>query len=209
MQKCIATLENLGHISQIIHQGRWMFKALLAPKPHQEHVMSIDEFVLCFCVNYIPLNSVTRIIVNPILRCGSAVLIDFDGCKNIVTIDAPQGYFAGVDAIKWPYNMMPFGPVNGQPIFIMMMHDLYGTWIEICSCQSCGINVGKDAHTCIIVDDILNFFCSFSIALAYIRCILEVCRSQNLSLCLCKCMWFPERVEFVGIDVCPDGNHPA
>jgi hypothetical protein len=36
MRKCIAALEKVGHIRQI-HDGRWLFKALLAPKPHQEH----------------------------------------------------------------------------------------------------------------------------------------------------------------------------
>lgn len=114
MWKCIAALEKLGHISQV-RDGRWMFKALLAPKPHQEHVFSIDWFVWRFCVNYISLNLVTRIIVYPIPRCGSAVLIDFDGCKYDVTMDAPQGYhqiwvkkasreklsFAGVNATFW------------------------------------------------------------------------------------------------------------
>ncbi len=34
---CIAALEKVGHI-QCIHDGRWLFKALLAPKLHQEHV---------------------------------------------------------------------------------------------------------------------------------------------------------------------------
>ena len=33
MQKCIAALEKVGQIVQI-HNGRWLFKALLAAKPH-------------------------------------------------------------------------------------------------------------------------------------------------------------------------------
>jgi hypothetical protein len=136
-------------------------------------------------------------------------------------MDTPQGYhqirvkkashkklgFAGVDAIKWMYNVMPFRPVNRPPIFIMMMHGLDGTWKTVAT--SHGINVGKDADTRIIINDILNFCRSFKIALDYIECILQVCRLQNLSLCLRKCMWLPERVEFVGIDVCLDGNRPA
>jgi hypothetical protein len=59
MQKGIAALEKVGHIRQI-HNDCWLFKALLAAKPHQEHVRDIDKFVWRFCVNYIPLNSVTR-----------------------------------------------------------------------------------------------------------------------------------------------------
>jgi hypothetical protein len=60
-----ARLEKVGHIRQI-HDGRWLFKAILAPKPHQEHVKHINEFVWRFCVNYVPLNAVTRIIAYPI-----------------------------------------------------------------------------------------------------------------------------------------------
>ncbi len=37
MRGCIAALEKIGHIRQI-HNSRWLFKALLAAKPHQEHV---------------------------------------------------------------------------------------------------------------------------------------------------------------------------
>jgi hypothetical protein len=86
MRKCIAALEKLGHISQI-HDGRWLFKALLAPKPHQEHITSIAEFIWRFCVNYIPLNAITRIIAYPIPRCDAAVNLDFNGCKYIYTMD--------------------------------------------------------------------------------------------------------------------------
>jgi hypothetical protein len=37
MQNAIAALEKVGQIHQITN-GCWPFKALLAPKPHQEHV---------------------------------------------------------------------------------------------------------------------------------------------------------------------------
>ncbi len=52
MRKCIAALAKVGHIQQIT-EGSWLFKALLAPKPHQEHIQNIDDFVWHFCVNYI------------------------------------------------------------------------------------------------------------------------------------------------------------
>jgi hypothetical protein len=58
MRKCITSLETLGHIWQI-YGSKWMFKALLALKPHQEHVRNIEDFVWQFCMNYIPLNQVT------------------------------------------------------------------------------------------------------------------------------------------------------
>jgi hypothetical protein len=65
IQQCISALAKVGHIRQIT-DGRWLFKALLAAKPHQEHVCNIEDFVWCFCVNYIPLNDRTRIIAYPI-----------------------------------------------------------------------------------------------------------------------------------------------
>jgi hypothetical protein len=72
MQKCIAFLAKLGHIRQV-HDGEWLLKALLAPKPHQEHVQQIDDFVWQFCANYIPLNQITKPVAYPILCCNSAV----------------------------------------------------------------------------------------------------------------------------------------
>ena len=47
MQKCIAALAKVGLICQI-HNGKWLFKALLAPKPHLEHVRDINNFVWRF-----------------------------------------------------------------------------------------------------------------------------------------------------------------
>jgi hypothetical protein len=44
MRKCIAALAKVGHIVQTA-KGEWMFKALLATKPHQEHIHCIDDFV--------------------------------------------------------------------------------------------------------------------------------------------------------------------
>jgi hypothetical protein len=67
MRECIAALEKVGHIQQIF-DGRWLFKALLAAKPHQEQLRDIAKFIWRFCVNYIPLNSITRIIAYPFPR---------------------------------------------------------------------------------------------------------------------------------------------
>ncbi len=58
MWKAITALENIGQIHQIM-DGCWLFKALLAPKPHQEHVRNIDNVAWRFCINYIPLTSIT------------------------------------------------------------------------------------------------------------------------------------------------------
>ncbi len=76
MRKCIAALAKIAHIRQM-HDGEWMFKALLAPKPHQEHISNIANFVWWFCINYIPLNQITRPIVYLIPHCDSAVNLTF------------------------------------------------------------------------------------------------------------------------------------
>jgi hypothetical protein len=131
MQKCIAALAKVGHIQQIT-DGRWLFKALLAPKHHQEHIKNIDDLVWHFCVNYIPLNSVTRIVAYPIPQCYSAIFTKFSMGRFIWMFDALMGYhqlaiaaasrekltFQGVDAIKWTYTVMLFGPTNGLMTFV-------------------------------------------------------------------------------------------
>ena len=91
MQKAITGLKQVGHIRRN-HDGRWLFKCVLAPKPHQEHIRDINEFVWRFCVNYQPLNSVTRIIAYPIPRCNSAVFVEFGNGKFLWLFDAPSGY---------------------------------------------------------------------------------------------------------------------
>ncbi len=113
MRKCIASLAKLGHIHQI-HDGEWLFKALLAPKPHQENISNTFDFVWRFCVNYIPLNQITRPIAYPIPRCDSAVNMSFGLARFLWLFVTPSGYhhisvapasqaklaFAGPDATK-------------------------------------------------------------------------------------------------------------
>jgi hypothetical protein len=114
MRNAIAALEKVGHIRQIT-DGPWLFKALLAPKPHQEHVWHTDNFVWRFRVNYIPLNSTTQIIAYPIPWCKSAINKEFGLGILYWLFDATMEYhqlavalasqeklaFQGPDAIKW------------------------------------------------------------------------------------------------------------
>ena len=91
MRRCISALTKVGHIRQIT-DGRWLFKALLAAKPHQEYVCNIEDFVWHFCVNYILLNGVTRIIAYRIPGCNSAVFNEFGRALWWWRVDAPMGY---------------------------------------------------------------------------------------------------------------------
>ena len=72
MQKGIDALlgnDQIGHTEK----GEWLSRATLAPKPHQETITDIDEFIWRFCINYILLNQRTKIIAYPIPRCDDTV----------------------------------------------------------------------------------------------------------------------------------------
>jgi hypothetical protein len=201
MQKCISALTKVGHIHQIT-DGSWLFKALLAAKPHKEHVIKIADFVWCFCVNYIPLNGVTRVIVYPIPRCDLAVFNKFGLGKWMIMFNAPMGYhqlavtqasqeklaFQGVDAIKWTYTVMPFGPTNGPATFIDFIHDIASIWKDLASQN--GIPINNNTNTQIIVDNIVNWANTPKRGIACMQCILQVCLAYNLSLNLNKSHFF-------------------
>ena len=160
--------------------------------PHQDHVVDINEFVWRFCVNYVPLNAVTRVIVYPIPRCDSAVFIEFGSGTWLWLFDAPSGYhqlavaessqeklaFQGTDAIKWLYTIMPFGPNNGPATFINFIHDADSQWKALAT--SCGISIDEQTNTWIIVDEILNHGCDLDTSLLYMRCQLRVCLAYRL-----------------------------
>jgi hypothetical protein len=178
MCKCIASLKKVGHIQQI-HSRDWLFKALLAPKPHQNHVSNIEDFVWQFYVNYIPLNAVTQQISYPIPCCNLAVFPTFNGGLWMWLFHAPMGYhqilvafesqmklaFAGPNAIKRTYTIMLFGPVNGLFTFVAFIHDIDSTWKNFA--RSCGLTIDKDTNTNIIVDNILSWAKTYLSALLY------------------------------------------
>ncbi len=220
MRRAIAALEKVGQIHQIT-EGYWLFKALLAPKPHQEHVQNINNFVWLFCINYIPLNSITRIIAYPIPRCDSAINDEFGLGVLYWLFDAPMGYhqlaialasqeklaFQGPDAIKWTYRVMPFGPTNGPATFINFIHNIDSQWKVLA--EKSGLVINNDTNTKIIVDDIFSWAKTIDNALLYIECQLCICQSCRLLLSLCKSHIFPKPFEFVWIGICLDSNRPA
>jgi hypothetical protein len=135
--------------------------------------------------------------------------------------DAPMGYhqlavapasqeklaFQGVDAIKWTYTVVPFGPTNGLATFINFIHDINSIWKELA--QERGVPIDDDTNTKIIVDEIVSWAKVLNFALIYMECQLKICQAYWLSLNLRKSHIFPSHFEFIGLDVCADGNHPA
>jgi hypothetical protein len=98
-----------------------------------------------------------------------------------------------------------FGPVNGTSIFVALIHNINSTWKDL-AC-SLGLTINKDLNTNIImIDDILSWATTLIIALLYMECQLPVAQSQNLLLSLKKSFIFPKHVDFVGVDICSDGN---
>ena len=173
MKEAIGKLLELNQIKQVF-DGAWLSKALLAPKPHQEHVTHIDKFVWRFCVSYVALNAITRVVAFPIPRCDAAVNMRMSKIRWLM--DAPSGYhqirveknsqqklaFAGPEGTKFTYLIMPFGPVNGPFIFIVFIHDLDTTWKA--NAVKKGIIIDKHTNTKIIVDDIHSWAQNFKTA---------------------------------------------
>ena len=102
---------------------------------------------------------------------------------------------------------MPFGPKNGPATFISFMHDLDSVWKDFST--SHGITIDGNTNTCSIVDDVVSWSDSIAKAFAYMRCQLQVFQAYNLSRKLSKSHIFPNRFEFVGVNVCADDNRPA
>jgi hypothetical protein len=114
--------------------------------------------------------------------------------------------FQGVDIIKWMYTVMPFGPTNGPATFVNFIYDINSVWKKLS--KKNGVSVGYTTNTRIIINDIVSWWSTEEYALAYIQCQLKVCQVYHLSLNLCKSHFFPKWFEFVGINMCVDGNRP-
>ena len=88
MDKQIKILEDTNWI--IDCDGAWSSMILLAPKPHQEGINNIDDFVWRLCVSYRGLNSVTKPFIFPIPRCAESIkdFGDSNGPTFFITLDA-------------------------------------------------------------------------------------------------------------------------
>jgi hypothetical protein len=102
---------------------------------------------------------------------------------------------------------MLFGPTNRLATFINFIHDVDSQWKALA--QQYGLIINDDTNTKSIVDNIFSWSELLEKALLYMECQLHVCQAYQLSLSLRKGRIFSKRFEFVGIDVCPDGNRPA
>ena len=129
--------------------GPWGSLIVLAPKPHQEHVEDINDFVWRMCVSYRALNEVTKPFTYLIPRCDNAVgslgSMMLGDNTIFVSLDAKQGYhqisvkesdreklaFFAPNGVKYTFKVMPFGPTNAPAFYTCMMHDLQNDWDKL------------------------------------------------------------------------------
>ena len=102
---------------------------------------------------------------------------------------------------------MPFGLRNCPVIFIAMMHDFKALWES--QCEEHEIEVDSDNGSNIIMDDVIQFAVGDFTIKIIARCVCMIARKYNLTWKLKKCRQFPDKVEFVGVDIAKNGNTPA
>jgi hypothetical protein len=128
--------------------GPWGSMIVLDPKPHQEHVMDIEEFIWRMCVSFRRLNRVTKPFTFLIPRCADAIE-DLGAIVFLilwfVSLDCRQGFhqisirhsdqgknvFFTPDGDKECFMVMPFGPANGPATYTDMMFELHLEWIAL------------------------------------------------------------------------------
>ena len=127
--------------------GSYGAPIVLAPKPHQEDIDDISDFVWRMCVSYRALNKITRPFQYPIGRCDDAIenLGDGAGMLFFISLDCAQGYhqirvwrgdqdklaFFAPDGKKYTYTVLPFGPVNAPPFYTAMIRRFQAEWTHL------------------------------------------------------------------------------
>ena len=219
MQKTMDTLLKTGFIVDD-YFSPWNSNIVLVPKPHQEDCIDIDEFIWRFCISYVQLNLVTKIISDPIPRCDDAAMNEFGTAKYFILIDAYSGYhqikmaaasmdktaFSGPQGRKYMWKVMPFGLRNGPAVLTAMMYDLKKIWDKIISEK---IDLSQNNGTRIIIDDLLIYADSLENALVMLDVICKVAEHYCVTWKLKKTHFFYDKIEFVGVDVSIHGNQPA
>jgi hypothetical protein len=217
----VNTLLNNGWIEQC--GGAWGSPLVLAPKPHQETITNIDDFVWRMCVSYRKLNSVTLPFEYPIARCDDSLdnFGDSHGQLWFISLDGRTGFhqikvhpadreklaFFAPDLLKYCFNVMPFGPRNAPGVYTAMMRIFQTEWDALFAKrhpESVGTVGSKN-----IIDDTLLWCTDKRTVLLYFRCVCEIFQRYRVSFHPKKCDFFKSRVEWIGHDLRWNGNSPA
>ena len=118
---------------------------------------------------------------------------------------------------------MPMGALNSSSIFVAMAADLQKTWDALATSryidtskastafkgQKTPMNIHDTYGSEVIVDDMLFYAEDLDTLLAYFDSALEVLLHQRITIKLKKCKFLHPILEFVGVDIKPNGNSPA
>ena len=136
--------------------------------------------------------------------------------------------FFSPDHTKKTFNVMPFGPTNAPGFYSAMMLNFKREWtalfFEILRAKETidgmvvvvdeldqvylnGKKVNSNSKT--IIDDILVWSGNLSLAIILCECVMKIFRKYRVSFRLDKCDFLKDRVEYVGHDICSNGNAPA
>ena len=146
MMKQLKTLLH-NRWAEEIQGSAWGSPIVLAPKPHQEKVTDIDDYIWHMCVSYRDLNRVTKIFAFPILRCDSSIedMGDHVGILFFISLDAKSEFhqirvrsidreklaFFGPDNKMYTYTVLPFGCVNGPTFYTCMKRNFQCQWTKL------------------------------------------------------------------------------
>ena len=124
---------------------------------------------------------------------------------------------------KKRWTVVPMGALNSSSIFVAMAADLKKTWNALATSRNIdtskartalkGQNTPMNIHDTygseVIVADMLFYAEDLATLLAYFDCALEVLLHHRVTIKLKKCKFLHPILEFVGVDIKPNGNSPA
>ena len=118
---------------------------------------------------------------------------------------------------------MLMGALNSSSIFVAMTTELQTAWDQLARERNIDCSKVRTAHrgdsspndlteaygSEVIVDDMLWYAEDVDTLMQYIRCALDILLLHRATIKLKKCQFLPPTIEFVGIQLQPDGNAPA
>ena len=215
--------------------GPWGALVVLAAKANQENT-AWYEYIWRLCVSYRRLNQITRPFAFPIRRCDDAVSDIGPQARWYISVDQDSGFWQMLlEKLSRPklafftpngkkrWTVMPMGALNSSSIFVAMAADLQKTWNALATSrnidtskartalkgQNTPINIHDTYGSEVIVDDMLFYAEDLDTLLAYFDCALEVLLHHRVTIKLKKCKFLHPILEFVGVDIKPNGNSPA
>jgi hypothetical protein len=170
----------------------------------------------------------------PIPRCDDAVTNISPRFKHFISFDLACGYWqVTLDRLsrdktafftpngKMRWTVMPMGFLNSHAFFLAMMAIMKKHWTE--AAIKAGLNpdhietvinnrmvrADHEHGAKVIVDDVLFYATDVPTLFKFFAIVLETMIYYRVTITLKKCHFPPSQLEFVGIDVGPNGNSPA